>query len=101
MGTRHLVCAIVNNQFRLAQYGQWDGYPEGQGATVCDFIKNNNMTWFRCRLLEIEEEKNLNKIVEAYCDGEWMTMEQSDNFKKDYPQFHRDTGGKNFEYDNE
>lgn len=38
MGTRHLIMAIVDGQTKLAQYGQWDGYPSGQGDRVCKFI---------------------------------------------------------------
>ena len=50
MGTRHLICVVSDNQYRIAQYGQWDGYPEGQDfsqdslfcewAYVIDFDKN-------------------------------------------------------------
>ena len=29
MGTRSLVIAIKNKEVKLAQYGQFDGYPEG------------------------------------------------------------------------
>jgi len=32
MGTRHLICAKINNEYKLSQYGQWDGYPSGQGV---------------------------------------------------------------------
>ena len=43
MGTRNLT--IVRNKegiIRVAQYGQWDGYPEGQGITALNFIKNKD-----------------------------------------------------------
>ena len=43
MGTRNLT--IVRNKegiIRVAQYGQWDGYPEGQGMTALSFIKNKD-----------------------------------------------------------
>lgn len=40
MGTRHLIAAKVDGEYKLAQYGQWDGYPEGQGVAVLDFLVN-------------------------------------------------------------
>lgn len=38
MGTRNLVAVHLDGQYRIAQYGQWDGYPDGQGATVLEFL---------------------------------------------------------------
>ncbi|RYP57186.1 hypothetical protein DL770_010728 [Monosporascus sp. CRB-9-2] len=40
MGTRHLVLVYHKGQYRIAKYGQWDGYPEGQGATVLRFVSD-------------------------------------------------------------
>lgn len=31
MGTRNLTCVVLDGEFKVAQYGQWDGYPEGSG----------------------------------------------------------------------
>ena len=31
MGTRNLTMVIQDQQTRIAQYGQWDGFPDGQG----------------------------------------------------------------------
>ena len=43
MGTRHLTIVIdKNNILKVAQYGQWDGYPAGQGITILNFIKDKN-----------------------------------------------------------
>jgi hypothetical protein len=39
MGTRNLTCVVIDGQFKVAQYCQWDGYPSGQGATVYKFCK--------------------------------------------------------------
>lgn len=38
MGTRHLTCVVHKGEYRIAQYGQWDGYPKGQGKTVIGFL---------------------------------------------------------------
>lgn len=40
MGTRNLTMVVLDNEFKVAQYGQWDGYPEGQGKTVFEFIQD-------------------------------------------------------------
>ena len=39
MGTRNLTCVIKDGKYRVAQYGQWDGYPEGQGMNILNFLK--------------------------------------------------------------
>lgn len=38
MGTRNLICIWYNGRFMVAQYCQWDGYLEGQGATILKFL---------------------------------------------------------------
>ena len=30
MGTRHLTAVVLNGDFKVAQYGQWDGFTNGQ-----------------------------------------------------------------------
>lgn len=32
MGTRNLTAVYIDGEYKVAQYGQWDGYPEGPGA---------------------------------------------------------------------
>lgn len=50
MGTRNLTLVVKDDKIRIAQYGQWDGYPSGQGVTVRDFIKIADMTKFAKQL---------------------------------------------------
>ncbi|AEO54286.1 hypothetical protein MYCTH_2313755 [Thermothelomyces thermophilus ATCC 42464] len=38
MGTRHLICVFWKGKWVLAQYGQFDGYPEGQGVKIFNFL---------------------------------------------------------------
>ena len=42
MGTRHMIAVVNNGKYRVAQYGQWDGYPSGQGVGVLGFLTNGN-----------------------------------------------------------
>ena len=37
MGTRNTTRIYFNNELRVAQYGQWDGYPSGQGKDFMNF----------------------------------------------------------------
>lgn len=39
VGTRHLTVVVSGGTHRVAQYGQWDGYPGGQGMTVLNFCR--------------------------------------------------------------
>ncbi|KAK3327389.1 hypothetical protein B0T19DRAFT_421601 [Cercophora scortea] len=38
MGTRHLICIFWRGKWVLAQYGQFDGYPEYQGVRIFRFL---------------------------------------------------------------
>ena len=41
MGTRNLTMVIdKKGELKIAQYGQWDGYPSGVGADVLEFAKD-------------------------------------------------------------
>lgn len=104
MGTRNLTMVIYDGKTRVAQYGQWDGYPRGQGATVLSFLKKNKsplkMKAFKEKLLEakfIDEAKR--KEIKSFCKSigstnGWMTMEQADKYKEKYPLLSRDNGAK-------
>jgi hypothetical protein len=39
MGTRHSIIVILNGETKVAQYGQWDGDPGGQGSDIYKFLK--------------------------------------------------------------
>ena len=38
MGTRNLTVVKYKDEYKIAQYGQWDGYPNGQGVTILSFL---------------------------------------------------------------
>lgn len=46
MGTRHLIAVTRGDDFKVAQYGQWDGYPSGQGVSILKFLKDADMEAF-------------------------------------------------------
>jgi hypothetical protein len=96
MGTRHLIAAYQGGEYKVAQYGQWDGYPEGQGTDLLKFLSN----------VKIE---NLQRAVS---ECRWITKEEIDEIQsqiektskvipawdwaKQYPELSRDTGSKIF-----
>lgn len=97
MGTRNLTMVISNKETKVAQYGQWDGYPRGQGATIVKFLRKANLKEFKKKLAnskfltQAEVDKKLAEI--GVTDG-WMNMEQSKQWNDKYPQLSRDTGAK-------
>ncbi|KAI5238362.1 hypothetical protein E4T43_07446 [Aureobasidium subglaciale] len=40
MGTRNLTIVYYKGRYRIAQYGRWDGCPDGQGLTILHFLKD-------------------------------------------------------------
>lgn len=102
MGTRNLTAVVLNGRFVLAQYGQWDGHPSGQGATALAFCRKHLKTAkgrsaFQKALTHVRftkdgEVKLLGEQVGAK-DG-WLTAEQSREFNKLAPYLSRDHGAK-------
>jgi len=60
MGTRHLICVVKDGEYKVAQYGQWDGYLSGQGQDIVKFIiKSMEKDKFlnsldKCRFIDVE-----------------------------------------------
>lgn len=40
MGTRNLTMVFKDGEYKVAQYGQWDGYPGGQGLNALTFLRD-------------------------------------------------------------
>jgi len=89
MGTRHLVQVIANGKTKVAQYGQWDGYPSGQGKTVLEFLTECNLEEFKKKL------ENVCFIPASDVEKAWENCGDDDKlFYKRYPALGRDTGAK-------
>lgn len=97
MGTRNLTKVIDSDGItRVAQYGQWDGYPEYTGTRILEFIKEHNMlekiekSLVKARFATQEELAELSKPFVN--DEDMMTFEQGQDFSIMYPSLTRDTG---------
>lgn len=96
MGTRNLTCVIQNGEFKVAQYGQWDGYPTGQGNTILGFLQKWNRKKFeknlgKCQWIDTIKLEEMWKAAGAGTDG-LISCEKANEFGDKYPQFDRDTG---------
>jgi hypothetical protein len=90
MGTRNLTKVIdKDNVVRVAQYGQWDGYPSYTGTRILEFITEHNI------LNKIEINLNKFKFISNEEIDELYSKYGADGyeaFASVYPQFVRDTG---------
>jgi len=82
MGTRNSTIVTLNGEIRVAQYGQWDGYPTGQGKTIQEFLKTADLEDFKKKVAALrditeEDEKKVN---------------ETENWTKVYPHLSRDAG---------
>lgn len=96
MGTRNLTAVFANRRYCVAQYGQWDGYPEGQGSTVYAFCKRRGAL---AKLMD--REPQLQWATKEQVEGCWksvgsrngmVTLEQSEEFRAKFAHLSRDTG---------
>ena len=66
MGTRNLTMVVKDGKYKVAQYGQWDGYLECSGVRILQFLKKVDMKKFseyvdNVKFLTEEEVNALNK----------------------------------------
>jgi len=98
MGTRHLTMVVHENKTKIAQYGQWDGYPSGQGVTVLTFLRKCKLDVFKKKLQNVrfindEDQEKINAFMKSIGskDG-WMNQEQANKYHAAYPYLSRDIG---------
>lgn len=97
MGTRNLTAVYLDGQYKVAQYGQWDGYPEGQGITALTFLRDKMdlASVLVCPVLLPESSKlltgDVGRVPQRFLKR-WITMEDSDRMMEDHPEFSRNTG---------
>jgi len=77
MGTRHFIGVIKDKEFKIAQYGQWNGYYTGQGLTVENFILGKG------NVKKLKE--SLNKV--RFLDEEGIDKEFIDEYNRLAPKY--------------
>jgi hypothetical protein len=86
MGTRNLTKVIDRDgAVKVAQYGQWDGYPAGQGVTALYHAQNARMIESKLPKLHFltdSEIDNINSLLSA----------SGQEVSQSYPTLSRDTG---------
>lgn len=99
MGTRHFIGVKQNREFKVAQYGQWDGYPSGQGFDVLKFLRGADLAVFAEKVSKcvfIDGANIRQKWIAVGRDPEdtssFVSIELSDKFAAAYPQLSRDAG---------
>jgi hypothetical protein len=98
MGTRNLTCVFHDGTYKIAKYGQWDGYPIDLGQEILKFLRTKfeknsfieNLN--KIRFIDENELNNLWKEVGADDSG-WATLEVSDRFNKIHYTISRDCKG--------
>lgn len=92
MGTRNLTIIQLDGKYKVAQYGQWDGYPECGGIEALTFarklsdkeVKSHFESNLRkCRYITEDEIEEINDKIYSGEIKDWQ---------KEYPQLSRDTG---------
>lgn len=102
MGTRHLTCVVKDGEYKVAQYGQWDGYPSGQGTEILSFLREElNRDTFLANLAQTLQPTD--EQIKAWWLEVGHDIEKSDGFVdvsiskqygKNRPSLSRDTGSK-------
>ena len=97
MGTRGLTKVIdANGITKVAQYGQWDHYPSGQGITILNFLTRDpyavgelEQSLDKCYFVDVVERE---KIYADY-NSKYPDATHMKKFSCMLPSLSRDTGG--------
>jgi hypothetical protein len=92
MGTRNLT-VVKNNlgETKIAQYGQWDGYPSYSGIQALEFLRNKDWQALLQSKLDFVQFVGDEEVDQLYKQFETTDWENKD-FLNAYPGLHRDTG---------
>lgn len=98
MGTRNLTMVILDGKPAIAQYGQWDGYPSGQGRTALTFARDKMYRPMFLERLRAVHWLTQEEIEAAYKaaghDGksDWVGDAVANKFREAFPLLTRDHG---------
>jgi hypothetical protein len=104
MGTRNLTIVVHGGKNVVAKYCQWDGYPNGQGRMILEFLRKKfDRPKFVERLKRVREitdteYASLYHKVLGYVPGEMIAWTEGKKFGDVYPSLNRDMGGRILEF---
>lgn len=80
MGTRHIIAVVKDNDYKVAQYGQWDGYLDGQGQDIVEFLRDR-----------FDRKKFEAQLAKLYwiTDEEIQKIQSTGKWEKGYPYLKR------------
>ena len=93
MGTRHLIQVIDNEgEMKVAQYGQFDGYPSGMGVRTL-FYATYHLKEIERGLKRVRwaSEEEVEVIYAKYPQANYLGTEDCENLELLYPNLVRET----------
>ena len=101
MGTRNLTVVVQNQEVKVAQYGQYDGFPDSLGVKLLKFFSNPENTEKlkeilpKVRLWNEKDQKQQDEFLESIgCTNGILNDKQKEEFKKRYPFRYRERYGR-------
>jgi hypothetical protein len=92
MGTRNLTIVKGSTGItKIAQYGQWDGYPSYSGIQALNFLRdeyNQTLLNVKLDLVQFVGDEEVDTLYKQYESTDW----ENKAFLNAYPGLHRDTG---------
>ena len=86
MGTRNLTKVIDRNgEIKVAQYGQWDGYPSGQGVNALLHAYNHQAIEKGLARVRFATDEELEAIYNGFPEMNRFGTDDSENFGLLYP----------------
>ena len=83
MGTRHYQKVISKSgESKVQQYGQWDGYPDGQGVDILKYLREGDLDKY---------QENLDKIP-LVTEEQVDEVNNTEGWSRVYPYLSRDCG---------
>lgn len=95
MGTRGLTAVYKDGTHKIAQYGQWDHYPSGQGITALNFLGSGKLPALIANLDKIEwlTNEHYEAATKHITEGrQFITMEESAQIDRIFPFLSRNHG---------
>jgi hypothetical protein len=92
MGTRNLtVVKDLQGTTKIAQYGQWDGYPSYSGIEALKFLRdkvNRDNLLVELQNVQFVGDEEVDQLYKQFETTDW----ENKDFLNAYPGLHRDTG---------